>query len=220
MAALERETAVNVHRYPIEVNHDEHVRLSGVVENIIAKRRAVRIARTVSPGHQVLDHLRVEVGRQRQDDELRQAVLHTLLAESAFAEIRLVEGDTAPDGATQWIGLRAADGVVSLTGDVGSLSHRRLAEVLCWWTPGCADVDNRLRVKPPERDSDDEIADVIRMVLEMESAVDATQIGITVRDRLVTLRGEVRTEAARQIAEYDCWYVAGVHDVRNELTVE
>ncbi|MEJ2061531.1 MAG: BON domain-containing protein [Gammaproteobacteria bacterium] len=36
------------------------------------------------------------------------------------------------------------EGVVTLTGEVGSLTQRRLAEVLTWWTAGCELVPGTL----------------------------------------------------------------------------
>jgi osmotically-inducible protein OsmY len=218
-AALERDTAINLHRYPIQVHHDDAVRLEGTVEDIEAKRRTVQIAHQLAGNAGIDDRLRLEVARPRPDDELRQAVVHTLMQEPAFVELQLLEERTAAHPSEDWIRVSAHDGVVMLEGVVESLSHRRLAEVLSWWTPGTADVDNRLHVQPPERDSDDEIADVIRMVLEKEPAIAAAQIQIGVADRVVSLRGWVHSEENRRIAAWDCWYIPGVHDVQNQIEV-
>lgn len=218
-AALERDPAINLHRYPIRVHHGDAVRLEGTVADIEAKRRAIQIAHRVAGNAGVDDRLRLEVARQRPDDELRQAVLRSLQQEPGFVELQLLEERTAPHSDEDWIRVSARAGVVLLEGIVGSLSHRRLAEVLSWWTPGTADVDNRLHVQPPEMDSDDEIADVIRMVLEKEPAIDIAQVQIGVQDRVVSLRGLVRSEENRRIAAWDCWYIPGVHDVQNRIEV-
>lgn len=218
-AALERDPAINLHHYPIRVHHSDAVRLEGTVADIEAKRRAIQIAHQVAGNAGVDDRLRLEVARHRPDDELRQAVLRSLLQEPAFVELQLLEEHTAPHSEEDWIRVSARDGVVLLEGIVGSLSHRRLAEVLSWWTPGTADVDNRLHVQPPEKDSDDEIADVIRMVLEKEPAIDIAQVQISVKNRVVSLRGLVHSEENRRIAAWDCWYIPGVHDVQNRIEV-
>ena len=49
-----------------------------------------------------------------------------------------------------------------------SLSHKRLAGVLAWWTPGCRDVVNSLDIVPPERDSDEEVQDALAEVRRAE----------------------------------------------------
>jgi osmotically-inducible protein OsmY len=108
---------------------------------------------------------------------------------------------------------------VTLSGTVPSLGHMRLAGVLAWWVPGSRDVVNDLDVVPAEADSDDEMTDAVRGALEKDPFVNADQIRVSTRGRVVTLTGVVPKDAERDMAERDAWYVAGVDDVRNELTV-
>lgn len=68
------------------------------------------------------------------------------------------------------------EGCITLSGQVESISHRRLAEVLMWWTEGCEFVDNQLQIVPPERDTDNEITDAVRIVLEKDPLVHAGQL--------------------------------------------
>ena len=42
-------------------------------------------------------------------------------------------------------------GIVTLNGEVPSLTHKRLAGVLAWWVPGTRDVVNGLEEVPAER---------------------------------------------------------------------
>jgi osmotically-inducible protein OsmY len=42
--------------------------------------------------------------------------------------------------------------VVTLNGQVPSLSHKRLAGVLAWWVPGVRDVVDGLAVEPTQSD--------------------------------------------------------------------
>lgn len=220
-AALERDPDVNLHANPIAVRlHDGILEISGTADNIAIKKHALRVARAHADGHTVVDHIRLTVGQPREDAQLRQAVLDHLTQEPAFGGFALVEGSEAPAGhRDDWIGADARDGVVMLTGRVNSLSHRRLAEVLAWWTSGTADVDNRIHVEPPERDSDAEIMDAIRIVFDKEPSIDAEQVHAQCRDRVVTLQGAVTSEQNRRVAAYDCWYIPGVHEVHNELRV-
>lgn len=220
-AALEHHPDINLHSNPIQVSHDGGiVELAGTADNIAVKKHALRTARSRADGATVVDHIRLNVGEQREDAALRQAVLNHLTQEPAFAGLALNEGTSAPEGYSgDWISVDANDGVVQLTGRVNSLSHRRLAEVLAWWTGGTADVDNRIHVEPPEQDTDAEILDAIRIIFDKEPAIDPEQVRADCRDRVVTLRGTVSSEQNRRLAAYDCWYIPGVHEVRNELRV-
>ncbi len=214
-AALEHERTINLHAYPIEVRPGESITLAGTVADIVAKRRAVQLARQVASSIRIRDELRIDVARHRPDAELADAVIARLRGDLAFLEIPL--GGAAPaDGPA--IAVTAADDIATLSGTVPSIAHRRLAEVLAWWTPGVGDVDNRLHVYPPEEDSDDELNDVLRQVMEMDPSLDAGRIGIAVRERHVTLTGVVHDDVHRRIAVRNCWYVPGVHGVDNRLT--
>jgi osmotically-inducible protein OsmY len=118
------------------------------------------------------------------------------------------------------IEVQVEDGIVILDGEVISLSHKRLAGVLAWWTPGCRDVVNGLEVVPPEQDTDDEVTDALRIVLEKDPLVkDPEQIRIRTHDYVVTLEGLVNKEEDRHTAELDAWYLFGVDKVINRIDV-
>ena len=109
--------------------------------------------------------------------------------------------------------------MVTLDGRVPGLAHKRLAGVLAWWVPGVRDVVNGLEVVPPEADDDGEITDAVRIVLEKDPLVDASRIGVSSHDAVVTLRGTVRSEVERRMAEWDAWCVFGVDVVTCEIEV-
>lgn len=221
-AALERDPWVDTHQWPIEIEPtDAHLILQGRVENVAAKRSAVVHARLLS-SLPVEDRLRVAVGEARQDKELRNEVVKILGGEPALSECRLrVMTDTGPEIIHEadrgHIDIDVDDGVVTLSGEVGSLSHLRLAEVLAWWSPGCQAVVNHLRVEPPQEDSDDEIADAVGMALEKDPLVHASQVVIDVRGGAVTLQGSVATEEEKHFAALDAWMVPGVRKVDNRI---
>ena len=108
---------------------------------------------------------------------------------------------------------------MTLNGQVSGLDQKRLAGVLAWWVPGSRDVINGIAVEPPEEDSDAAIADALRLVLEKDPFVDASQLRFSVGDAVVTLTGIVLKEAERNMAEYDGWYVFGVDKVINRIEV-
>jgi osmotically-inducible protein OsmY len=112
------------------------------------------------------------------------------------------------------------DGVVTLNGEVPSLSHKRLAGVLAWWVPGCRDVVNGLEEVPPEEDNDDELSEAVRLVLERDLFVNSTKIRVATKDAIVTLEGLVPNPAMKVMAERDAWYVVGVKEVVNNIHVK
>ncbi|MGH8396917.1 MAG: BON domain-containing protein [Gammaproteobacteria bacterium] len=220
LAAFEKESDINLHEYPIQVTYHTTLRLEGQVANIIAKRKAHRIAQQLSSLSGIEDFLRLRPGEQRVGKALQDAALDALSQEPAFRDIRVYAAQATPPSIGQWISIVTDGCVVRLDGQVGSLSHRRLAEVIAWWVPGSCDVQNHLRVKPAEQDNDDEITDAIRLVLEKDPMLHAEYISANTRERAVTLEGYVHSLEQRRMAVYDCWYVPGVHDVQDHLRLQ
>lgn len=218
-AALERAADIDLHHNRIDVIGGSDIRLEGEVSNIAVKRRALQIARELANG-KVEDRLLLRVERKRVDSELLQAVLDALTSEPVFRDfvIRPRQGDAPPEQ-RDWIEVDVDGPRVRLYGQAWSLSHRRLAEVLAWWVPGTADVDNRIRVQPAEQDNDAEISDAVRLVLDKDPSLDAEQIRITTRNGEVYLQGTVTSDVNRRMVDYDCWYIPGVHKVHNDLQV-
>lgn len=219
-AALEVDPDINLHRSAVHIHVNDVIRLEGEVEDIVVKRKTLRIARRLARGLPIEDRLRLVPSERMVGDQLRDAALAALRGEPAFAEMDIDAGTDAPSGQERdWMRVTAQDCAVRLTGEVKSLSHRRLAEVLAWWVPGSCDVDNRLHVRPPQTDHDEEITDAVRLVFDKEPALDAEQISVVTRDREVTLRGAVANDEQKRIAARDVWYIPGVHAVHNELQV-
>jgi osmotically-inducible protein OsmY len=160
-----------------------------------------------------------------EDGTLRDEVVRSLSQESAFNDYLLCEtrnGVTerireAHNGERGWIEIETENGLIRLRGQVGSLTHRRLADVLAWWSGGCEDVDNDLRVVPAEKDNDGELADAVRIVLEKDPLVHADQLNVMARDGQVTLHGSVASREERRLAKLDAWYVLGVHEVQDRI---
>lgn len=226
IAALERDPRVNLHRCPIHpALREDTLVLDGTMDSIAEKKAAFAIARRIAGNMPVLDRLRVKVGEPMEDGALRDEVVNVLLREAVFAKYGLrvkrdgtmeVVRETLNEGGGL-IGIAAHKGVVQLTGKVGSLSHRRLAEVRVWWTGGCELVENHLKVEPPEKETDDELTDAVRMVLEMDPLVHAGQIYARAHDGVVTLEGYVASKEEKKLAILDAWYVPGVHEVVDRL---
>lgn len=202
--------------------------LEGEVPDIEAKTRAAARIRKVDGIDNVVDHVRIANGSTTGGDgELRNAVCERLLQSVDFRSFRICShakgrSETMREAMGEcWgeIGVHTEDGVVTLRGQVISLSHMRLAGVLAWWTPGCRCVINELKIEPAERDNDEEITEALRLVLETDALIDADQIVIRTENRVVTLEGYA-TEGSRRQAERDAWYLLGVEDVVNRIAVQ
>lgn len=227
-AALERDPAVNTHENPISLQFDnDTLVLEGEVRHISAKRRAKRITEDFDGVRQVDDRVRVLPAEAREDGAIRDSVANSLARESAFHEcsIRVWNKNQmemisdASDQTSCFINVVIENGVVSLWGEVISLSHKRLAGLLAWWAPGSLDVVNDLRVVPAEEDGDHEITDAILMALSKDPLVHADQIRVFTRNGEVTLEGAVQQETERQMAEDDVWYLYDVKMVHNRIAV-
>lgn len=227
-ATIGHDTHLDVRRWPIGIAlRDGVVQLAGELPEIAAKKSALRAAAGLAGVATVVDGLRVGPPNGHGAAALRDAVCKRLLEIIDFRNCTLrawVKGrpETLRDAgrdACGHIDVSADDGVVTLEGEVLSLSHRRLAGVAAWWAHGCRDVVNALAVVPPEDDNDDELVDALRLVLELDPTVHADRITATARDGVITLGGIVASAAERRRAEMDAWYLDGVIGVENRIDV-
>lgn len=227
-AALEREPRINLHRFPIKLDFsDGGLTLTGEVENIIAKRLAFRLAHAAGVDS-VHDDLRIVPQVPRSDREIARDFGESLLGEADLRNCG-IRDETPPQGTTLHAAedpdrsgdlcFTVSDGAITLEGHMISLSHRRLAELLAWWTPGSRQVHNRLHVTPPEEDGAEELRDAVVLALELDPRVPATQVAVGTSDHEVILGGLVTREDERLRAELDAWYIPGVHDVINRIEV-
>jgi osmotically-inducible protein OsmY len=222
-AALDRHPRLHLKPGDIDIRvEDDVLVLEGTVDDIAARRLVPAIVSETIRGKGLLDRLRVRPDEPRDDSELGTAVERLLTQEPVFTGTRILSGQLAGHNtpAKNELRVSVAEGVVRISGTVGSLTHRRIAEALAWWVPGVADVDNRIYVSPAERDTDDEITDAVRLLLEKDPWIDAGHLGIRTLDRVVTLSGTLPGDEQKTMAENNAWYVAGVRDVRNEIVTE
>jgi hyperosmotically inducible protein len=68
--------------------------------------------------------------------------------------------------------------------------------------------------------SDDVIYDQVRLKLAEDPAVNGGALEVDVKDGVVTIRGKVRTDKAREKAEKVAKKVKGVKSVINELKID
>ena len=226
-AALEKDTRINLHQSHIIIDFkDSTLFLKGPVPNITVKRLANTIARQIVNGEFVVeDYLRVE-SEAMGDKEIKNKVAQILGQEPIFFDHTIViraDGDVEIIHDTKANANRILtsikNGIITLSGHVNSINHKRFAEVLMWWTPGCQHVNNFLEIIPKQSDNDDTLTDAIRMVLEKDPLVHASQLRVGTTSGVVELNGYLPSEEEHIFAVRDTWTVPGVQDVHDNIQV-
>lgn len=111
------------------------------------------------------------------------------------------------------------DGVVTFRGTIDHMLARERVMHIASTTNGVRSVVDRLVVEHRHRDDAEVRADV-RAALSADPAAGAWEIGVGVRDGVVTLSGEVESQAAKQLAVAVAKTVRGVRDVRSDIDVD
>jgi osmotically-inducible protein OsmY len=226
-ATLRSEAAVDFQNHPLEFRLEgDTLTMTGELPSVPAKKLALERAAALPGIEGIVDRLRVTPAQTMGDGAIRDEVRKAFLQEPAFSAFCLRETRGGQTELVQELAERngtieyeVVDGVVTLNGEVPGLGHKRLAGVLAWWIPGSRDVVNGIAENPPEQDNDDEVSDGVRTALEKDVFVNSGQIRVSTRDYVVTLEGQVATEAEKGMAERDAWYVFGVDKVLNKLSV-
>lgn len=203
-ATLTDKLHIDLRKNPVEIRLEgDALVIEGVVDGIALKKKALFSAMGLSGVTGVVDRLKVRPSKVMTDAEILDHFNAAVTEE--------------PTLGPETIRAEVVDGTVDIEGAVSSLTHKRLAGVLAWWIPGVTDVINSLEVSPEEEDTDDEVTDAVRTVLEKDSLVEPGSIGISTKNWVVTLTGTVQSEEQRAAAEADAWYVWGVNSVENNL---
>jgi osmotically-inducible protein OsmY len=115
----------------------------------------------------------------------------------------------------------AKNGLVTLTGAVSEESHKTLAQETAASLPGVTRVDNKLatRAEVAAENADTWIGRKIKLALLFHSNVDADKTAVTVKDGIVTLKGEAANKAQKELTTEYAKDIEGVKEVKNEMTV-
>lgn len=183
--------AVPGERIDVRTN-DGVVTLSGSVDNILAKDRALRLAKLVKGVRAVVNMIEVRPSVLRQDEAIRRDVRTALQLDYA------VDADEVDP-------LTVSHGVVTLSGTVDSWSESRLAERTVKGVRGVTKVVNRLVIKPPVARPDREIEVEVRERLHWDALVDNALIDVFVENGTVRLAGTVGSAAEKSKAIADAW---------------
>ncbi len=201
---LALEGAVREQRIVV-TTQDGIVTLSGTVPRLSAKLAAGAAARMVRGVIGVFNEIEVEP-RPRLDSSIRVDVVTAITADP-LADIRQID-------------VEVENGVVILTGTVGSPLERSTAEEIAQGVAGVAGVRNLLTFEPVAERPDGDIAEDIQYRLRADADVAAGLITVVVQQGEVTLAGSVRSAAERMRAEEQVWTVPGVRAVENNLDVQ
>ena len=212
----------------ITLEKDGSVVLEGEAPSVAAKKLALETVAAISGVAGIVDRLHVVPATPMGDSEIRVHLRDSLIGELAFKgfEIRELDGGNCrlvrgvPQGANGAIDIEVQNAIVTLNGRLPGLTSKRLAGVLAWWVPGVCDVINGIEIDPPEADNPDLIEEAVRVALEKDPLVNASQIRVGVRKTTVRLTGAVATEAERDAAGTDAWCIFGVDNVLNEIEVK
>lgn len=179
-------TAGEVAMYLVDIEVDDGVvELNGIVPDLQAKDRAIRLAETVRAVRAVIDRLQVQPAERKDKqilEDVRQA-LRTNVATDAY------ETDAAVN-----------NGVVMLQGFVQSKAEKKLVEDVVKNVRGVRRIVNDIEVAARDDRSDTEIAMELRQLLKADPYVDAENVEVEVKDRTILLSGEVSSIAAKSRA--------------------
>lgn len=119
------------------------------------------------------------------------------------------------------VGVEVDNGVVTLSGTVGSYAKKIAAQSAAHRVNGVLDVANNIQVNIPNSQvrTDTEIAHAVRQALEWDALVPDDKIQSTVTNGWVTLAGSVSFWSDRDYAEKAVRNLFGVRGVTNNITV-
>ncbi len=196
---LVRDDAVASHLIDVKTT-DGIVELSGSVDNILAKNRAVNLARTIKGVRSVIDQMQVKPVA-RTDNEIRQDIQSAFLFDPATESYEVTAN--------------VNNGKVKLTGTVQSWQEKQLAQKVAMGVKGVKKVENDIDISYKINRSDNEIKKDIKRRLETDVWVDDALIDVKVDDGVVKLSGTVGSASEKYRAYSDAW-VTGVMSVNSD----
>ena len=192
------------------------VTLKGDVENEKQKSAAVALARDIPGVQRVNDELRI--AKPPSDEWIATSVRGALLLHK---NVSLVDTKVS-----------AKDGVVTLTGSAENEAEKELAAKYTADIKGVKRVENNIQVAAvpkdksaaPERSLGEKVDDAtvtarIKYALSVNRATSALRTEVKTENGVVTVRGEAKNPAEKDLVTKLAMSVEGVRDVRNEMIV-
>jgi len=119
------------------------------------------------------------------------------------------------------IGVAVKEGIVTLSGHVGSYAQRHAAEGAAQAVAGVKAVANEIAIDLPfdVKRTDADVAQSVIHALSMNVSVPQHSVMIAVQDGWITLRGQVASWYQKRIAEESLIHLRGVTGISNLITV-
>lgn len=181
------------------------VELTGQVDNLLTKRRAVRVAEAVRGVRAVSDQTKLQL-KSRADADITADVNSVLLGSSVPDSYRVVP--------------KTKSGTVTLTGSMKSYQGRLMAERLAEGVRGVRAVDNQIAIQHGVARSDSSVAADVTSRLHWDALVNDGLIDVAVHDGKVILTGKVASAVERRRADLDAWVLGTAAVDDSGLTVD
>jgi len=185
---------------------DGVVTLTGNTATYGEKWDAVRAAKRVSGVRAVADDINVKVASspERSDGEI-----------AASAADHIGWSTSVP---ADKVSITVQHGWVTLSGQLEWWYQKNAAENSVLYLRGVKGVTNLITIYSTSEASGIETA--IKKAFERNALLDASEIKVEYFGNKVTLRGNVRTYAAKEEAERVAWAAPGIYSVDNKIKVE
>jgi osmotically-inducible protein OsmY len=191
--AVERGLAFEKGVFPNDVDVSTSqgiVTLSGSVNNLLAKERAVKMAESIRGVRGVIDRTTV-TPVSRSDADTRKDIQAALRLDPATESYR--------------VAVSVQNAVATLTGSVGSYTEKELVARIGKSVKGIKEVRNEVAINYLSKRTDSQIAADVKARLQWDIWVNGDMTNVDVRDGRVTLTGVVGSAIAKSRASDDAW---------------
>ena len=190
----------------VDISTDQGiVTLSGSVDNLFAKERAVKIAESIRGVRGVINRITV-TPVSRHDEDIRKDILTALLQDPATESYQ--------------VAVSVQDAIATLTGSVGSYAEKQLTARIAKGVIGIKDVHNDVTINYQAKHIDHEIEAEVKDRLQWDIWINGDYIRSTVKDGKVTLTGTVGSAIDISRAFEDAWVVGVISVDYSDLKVE
>jgi osmotically-inducible protein OsmY len=174
------------------------VTLTGSVNNLLAKERALAIAETVKGVRSVINRIEVNPRTVKSDSDIHTDVVQSLAVDPVT---ELFEIDVS-----------VSDKVVTLKGQVDSYIEKQSAGRVAKSISGVKEVENLITLDYKTNRPDTDFASDIIAALAWDTLVDDALINVSVKNRKVVLKGTVGSAAEKTQAILHAW-IPGVKEL-------
>lgn len=205
MRELEWDPRVNARRIGVTAK-DGAVVLAGNVDSYAERVGAVRATERVYGVRAVANEIEVEPAAppEGSDTDIAETIARQLCCSSVVPDT--VEAEVR-------------NGYVTLRGTVEWSHQREAAERPLEDLRGVCGVSNEITIGPRPKPKAADVETQVHQAIARMADLDARSIGVSVRNRIVHLHGNVHSLAERRIAEEAAASAAGVNRVKNEIVV-